>query len=119
MRERWLAGAPADVAVAEGIQLTGRIVTAAALLLAVVFAGFLAGGFVPIRSIGLGLVLAVLLDATIVRMLLVPATMTMLGRYNWWAPGPLRRFHARFAGGFDETAAAAPPEPRELAGAAR
>jgi putative drug exporter of the RND superfamily len=118
MRERWLAGAPADVAVSEGIQLTGRIVTAAALLLAVVFAGFLAGGFVPIRSIGLGLVLAVLLDATIVRMLLVPATMTLLGRYNWWAPGPLRRFHARFAGGFDETAAA-PPRDRELVAAGR
>jgi RND superfamily putative drug exporter len=118
MRERWLAGAPADVAVSEGIQLTGRIVTAAALLLAVVFAGFLAGGFVPIRSIGLGLVLAVLLDATIVRMLLVPATMTLLGRYNWWAPGPLRRFHARFAGGFDETTAA-PQRDRELVAAAR
>lgn len=107
MRERWLAGAPADVAVSEGLQLTGRIVTAAALLLAVVFAGFLAGGFVPIRAIGLGLVLAVLLDATIVRMLLVPATMTLLGRYNWWAPGPLRRFHDRVAGGFAE----APPRP--------
>lgn len=118
MRERWLAGAPADVAVSEGLQLTGRIVTAAALLLAVVFAGFLAGGFVPIRAIGLGLVLAVLLDATIVRTLLVPATMTLLGRYNWWAPGPLRRLHARFAGGFDE-APASPPTPArpELVGA--
>ena len=63
--------------------------------------------------------LAVLLDATIVRMLLVPATMTLLGRYNWWAPGPLRRFHARFAGGFDETTAAAPPRDRELVTAAR
>jgi putative drug exporter of the RND superfamily len=117
MRERWVAGAPADVAVSEGLQLTGRIVTAAALLLAVVFAGFLAGGFVPIRAIGLGLVLAVLLDATIVRTLLVPATMTLLGRYNWWAPGQLRRFHTRFAGGFDETPAGPPaPDRRELVG---
>ncbi|MEV4631444.1 MMPL family transporter [Micromonospora sp. NPDC049523] len=117
IRERWRAGAAPDEAVAEGIQLTGRIVTAAALLLAVVFAGFLVGGFTPIRAIGLGLVLAVLLDATIVRMLLVPATMTMLGRYNWWAPGPLRRFHARVGGGFDEAAAEA-EDPKELVGTA-
>ncbi|GIF45483.1 putative membrane protein [Asanoa ferruginea] len=108
MRERWLAGARPEVAVAEGLQLTGRIVTAAALLLAVVFAGFVAGGFVPIRSIGLGLVLAVLLDATIVRMLLVPATMTLLGRYNWWAPAWLARIHARI--GLTETENAPAPE---------
>jgi RND superfamily putative drug exporter len=95
IRERWLAGVPADRAVAEGIQRTGRIITSAALLLVVVFAGFLAGGFVPIKGIGLGLVLAVAIDATVVRMLLVPATMTILGRYNFWAPGPLRRLHKR------------------------
>ncbi|MDG4828688.1 MMPL family transporter [Solwaraspora sp. WMMD1047] len=118
MRERWRAGASAPAAVAEGLQLTGRIVTAAALLLAVVFAGFIIGGFVPIRAIGLGLVLAVLLDATIVRMLLVPATMTLLGRYGWWAPGPLRRLHDRFGGGFDEVGPTAPAPDRapELAG---
>ncbi len=109
MRERWLAGAKPEVAVAEGLQLTGRIVTAAALLLAIVFAGFVAGGFVPIRSIGLGLVLAVLLDATIVRMLLVPATMTLLGRYNWWAPAWLARIHARF--GLTETVPDPAPTP--------
>ncbi|GAA4448797.1 MMPL family transporter [Phytohabitans houttuyneae] len=95
IRERWLAGVPADRAVAEGIQRTGRIITSAALLLVVVFAGFLVGGFVPIKGIGLGLVLAVAIDATVVRMLLVPATMTVLGRYNFWAPGPLRRLHKR------------------------
>jgi RND superfamily putative drug exporter len=103
MRERWLAGDRPDVAVAAGLQLTGRIVSSAAVLLAVVFAGFLAGGFVPIRAIGLGLVLAVVLDATIVRMLLVPATMTLLDRYNWWSPGPLRRLHARIGGRFVES----------------
>nr|MDT0657849.1 MMPL family transporter [Micromonospora sp. DSM 115978] len=120
MRERWLAGAPANAAISEGIQLTGRIVTAAALLLAVVFAGFIVGGFVPIRAIGLGLVLAVLLDATIVRILLVPATMTLLGRHGWWAPAPLRRLHDRIGGGFDEAPAAGPQDPAagrpELAG---
>jgi ribosomal protein L24 len=76
---------------------TGGIVTAAALLISVVFAGFVFGGFAPIKAIGLGLVLAVLLDATIVRMLMVPATMTLLGRLNWWLPRPLERLHTRLA----------------------
>jgi RND superfamily putative drug exporter len=107
IRERHLAGADDRTAVAEGLQLTGRIVTSAALLLAVVFAGFLTGGFTPIKAIGLGLALAVLLDATVVRMLLVPATMTLLGRRNWYAPGPLRRLHDRF--GIAEPAVAAQP----------
>lgn len=99
IRERWLAGVPARQAVAEGLQHTGRIVSCAALLLVVVFAGFLTGGFAPIKEIGLGLVLAIALDATIVRMLLVPATMTIAGRYNWWAPAPLRRLHRRIVPG--------------------
>jgi RND superfamily putative drug exporter len=93
IRERWLSTGDNDRAVADGLQHTGRIITSAALLLGVVFAGFLVAGFVPVQAIGLGLVLAVALDATIVRLLLVPATMTLLGRYNWWAPAPLRRLH--------------------------
>ena len=113
IRERWLAGADPAVAVADGLQRTGRIVTAAALLIAVVFAGFLVGGFTPIKAIGLGLVLAVALDATLVRMLLVPATMTLLGRFNWWLPGPLRALHGRL--GLSEAPASvardAEPEP--------
>jgi putative drug exporter of the RND superfamily len=95
IRERWLATGDNHAAVAEGLQHTGRIITSAALLLAIVFAGFLVAGFVPVQAIGLGLTLAVALDATVVRLLLVPATMTLAGRYNWWAPGPLRRLHAR------------------------
>ena len=91
IRERWLSGSSPERAVAEGLQRTGRIVTSAALLLVIVFAGFLVGGFVPIKELGLGLVLAVALDATMVRMLLVPATMTLARKYNWWAPAPLRR----------------------------
>lgn len=108
IRERWLAGADPQQAVAEGLQRTGAIVTSAALLLVVVFAGFLIGGFAPIKAIGLGLVLAIALDATIVRMLLVPATMTLLGRYNWSAPAPLRRLHQRFGTREDEPAAPRP-----------
>jgi RND superfamily putative drug exporter len=112
IRERWLAGTGPHRSVAEGLQRTGGIVTAAALVIAVVFAGFIFGGFAPIKAIGLGLVLAIVLDATIVRMLLVPATMTLLGRRNWWLPQPLRRVHARLA--VSESApepAAAEPEP--------
>jgi RND superfamily putative drug exporter len=110
IRERWLAGSGPRESVAEGLQRTGRIVTAAALLIAIVFAGFISGGFVPIKSIGLGLVLAVTLDATVVRMLTVPATMTLLGRRNWWLPRPLRRVHDRLALA-EPPAAVPPPEP--------
>jgi RND superfamily putative drug exporter len=97
IREHWLATGDNRTAVAQGLQHTGRIITSAALLLAIVFAGFLVAGFVPVQAIGLGLTLAVALDATIVRLLLVPATMTLAGRYNWWAPPPLRRVHTRLA----------------------
>ena len=87
VREAYLA-APEDLrgAVAVGLQRSGRIVTSAALLIAVVFACFMVGGNAVIGQIGLGLTLAVLLDATVVRMVLVPATMALLGRAAWWAP---------------------------------
>ncbi|MEU6350985.1 MMPL family transporter [Streptomyces sp. NPDC047072] len=83
-------------AVVTGLRRSGRVVTCAALLLAVVFGAFMTGGFSPILQIGLGLTLAVLIDATVVRMLLVPATMALLGPRAWWAPKPLRRLHDRF-----------------------
>jgi RND superfamily putative drug exporter len=90
-------------AVVTGLRRSGRVVTSAALLLAVVFGAFMTGGFSPILQIGLGLTLAVLIDATLVRMLLVPATMSLLGRHAWWAPKPLRRAHDRY-GLSEETA---------------
>ncbi|MET7489449.1 MMPL family transporter [Streptomyces sp. NPDC005538] len=83
-------------AVVTGLRRSGRVVTCAALLLAVVFGAFMTGGFSPILQIGLGLTLAVLIDATVVRMLLVPATMALLGHRAWWAPKPLRRAHDRY-----------------------
>ncbi len=83
-------------AVAVGVQKTGRIITSAALLLAVVIGGFSTSGIVFMKMIGVGMLVALLLDATIVRALLVPATMKLLGRWNWWAPGPLRRFWERY-----------------------
>ncbi|MGW2383547.1 MMPL family transporter [Streptomyces sp. NPDC001658] len=96
MREARQHGGDDREAVVTGLRRSGRVVTCAALLLAVVFGAFMTGGFSPILQIGLGLTLAVLIDATVVRMLLVPATMALLGRRAWWAPKPLRRAHERF-----------------------
>jgi RND superfamily putative drug exporter len=87
--------------IAVGIQRTGRIVTAAALMLAVAMGAFVTSKIILIKELGLGVAFAVLLDATIVRALLVPSLMKLLGGWNWWAPGPLRRFHERF--GLHET----------------
>ncbi|WP_436770768.1 MMPL family transporter [Yinghuangia sp. YIM S09857] len=96
IREEWLDGRDPRTAVGEGLRRSGRVVTGAALLLVVVFAAFTTGGFSPIRQIGLGLALAIVLDATVVRMLAVPAAMTLLGRTAWWAPEPLRKWHDRY-----------------------
>jgi putative drug exporter of the RND superfamily len=106
IKEAWDETGDNDLAVALGLQRTGRIVTSAAALLVIVFAGFMAAGMLTIKQIGLGTVLAVLLDATVVRMLLVPATMKLMGRWNWWAPAPLRRLHRRV--GLGEQAASRP-----------
>ena len=89
------AGASNAEAVATGIQRTGRIVTAAALLFAVAVGAFATSDVVLIKQLGIGTALAVLIDATIIRAFLVPSLMALLGRWNWWAPGPLRRFHGR------------------------
>jgi len=88
--------------VALGLERTGRIVTAAAALLAVVFLAFATSEVTFIKLFGLGLALAVILDATLIRAALVPAFMRLAGAANWWAPGPLRRLHARF--GISESA---------------
>ncbi|MDP2712847.1 MAG: MMPL family transporter [Solirubrobacteraceae bacterium] len=89
------AGASNDEAVAIGIQRTGRVVTAAALLLMVALGAFATSEIVFIKQLGIGVAIAVAIDATIVRALLVPALMKLLGERNWWAPRPLARLHAR------------------------
>ncbi|HEU5332680.1 MAG TPA: MMPL family transporter [Actinocrinis sp.] len=96
IRETRLEGRDTAASVIAGLQRSGRIVTSAALLIAIVFCCFIIGSNAVIGQIGLGLTLAVLIDASLVRMLLVPATMALLGRAAWWAPAPLRRLHARF-----------------------
>jgi uncharacterized membrane protein YdfJ with MMPL/SSD domain len=83
-------------AVAAGLQRTGGIITSAALLLLVVIGAFSLSGITFIKMIGIAMLIAVVIDATVVRTLLVPATMRLLGRVNWWAPGPLGRVYARY-----------------------
>jgi RND superfamily putative drug exporter len=91
MRESWDRRHDNADAVAHGLQRTGGIVTAAALIMCAAFAGFVAGRVAALQEFGLGLALAVFVDATIVRALLVPASMAVLGRYNWWLPSRLGR----------------------------
>ena len=81
--------------VAEGLAKTAGVITGAALIMVTVFAAFALAESITIKSIGVGMAIAVLIDATIVRVLLVPATMRLMGRWNWWAPGPLGRFADR------------------------
>jgi RND superfamily putative drug exporter len=103
-----------DESVALGLARTGRVITAAALVMSISFAALIAAQVSFMRMFGIGLTLAVLADATLVRMVLVPAFMHMLGRWNWWAPKPLVRLHDRF--GISERTApeVAPVEPTEI-----
>jgi uncharacterized membrane protein YdfJ with MMPL/SSD domain len=96
VREEWDRTGDNTASVATGLQHTGRIITAAAALLIVVVAGFASGGIAFIKLIGIGMIVAIVVDATLVRLLLVPATMRLLGRWNWWAPGPLGAVYRRF-----------------------
>jgi len=96
IKEYWDAGLDNDEAVARGLQRSGRILTSAAAIIVAVFIGFVSGQMQAIKQIGVALAIMVAADATLVRMLLVPATMTVLGKWNWWAPKPLRVLHERF-----------------------
>jgi RND superfamily putative drug exporter len=91
MRETWDRGADNETAVAHGLERTGRIITAAAVIMCAAFSGFVAGRIVGLQEFGMGLAVAIFLDATIVRSLLVPSMMALLGRWNWWLPWPLAR----------------------------
>ncbi len=110
IREQWERDGDNTEAVAHGLQRTGRIITSAALLLVVVIAAFSTSGITFIKLIGVGMAVAIALDATVVRAVLVPATMRLLGRRNWWAPGPLQRWQSRYGWAESEPAAAAEPE---------
>jgi trehalose monomycolate/heme transporter len=90
IKERYDATGDNRAAVSSGMQRTGWLITSAALLMAVVFSAFGTSKIMSVQEIGIGLAIAVIIDATLVRMLLVPATMRLLGKWNWWAPAPLR-----------------------------
>ena len=104
-------GCDTNTAVANGLQRSGRIITSAAFLVMIVFLGFAAGQSLGIKEFGLSLAIAVAVDATLVRCILVPATMTLLGDANWWAPALLRRLYHRL--GLHE----APAHPASVAAA--
>ena len=91
MREEWDKTHDNEHAVAYGLEHTGRIITAAAIIMVAAFSGFTSGRFVGLQEFGIGLSVAILLDATIVRMLMVPAAMKLLGRWNWYLPERVRR----------------------------
>jgi len=121
IREFWLSStqtsADNDESVALGIAHTGRIITAAALIMSISFAALIAAHVSFMRMFGLGLTLAILVDATLVRMVLVPAFMHVMGALNWWAPRWLVRVHERL--GFSESnppagPAATPVEPPKV-----
>ncbi|MDX6533209.1 MAG: heme transporter [Gaiellales bacterium] len=91
IRERYEATGDNERAVAEGLAGSARIITSAAMIMTVVFASFVGTGVPAIKEIGLGLAVAIAIDATITRLVLVPATMRLLGEWNWWLPGWLDR----------------------------
>ena len=91
MREFWDEGYTNEEAVAHGLERTGRIVTAAAIIMCAAFAGFAAGSIVGLQEFGLGLAIAIFIDATLIRAILVPALMKLFGRWNWWLPKRVAR----------------------------
>ena len=128
IREFWLASgksraddtstaphARCDESVALGIARTGRIITAAALIMSISFSALIFAHVSVLRLFGLGLTLAVMVDATLVRMVLVPAFMSVMGRWNWWAPGFLTALHRRL--GLNDGQGLAPPPPTETVSA--
>ncbi|MDF5752453.1 MMPL family transporter [Spongiactinospora sp. TRM90649] len=111
MREHYVQTGDTVESVAVGVQHTARIVTAAALLLGVVVGAFVITNVTVLKMIGVGVVVALVVDATVVRGLLVPATMRLLGRWAWWSPGPLARWWSRH--GLPEEGGPTPVVPRE------
>jgi uncharacterized membrane protein YdfJ with MMPL/SSD domain len=124
IKEAHDSGVPDNQAIATGIERTGRIVTAAALLFSVAIGAFVTSKLIFIKELGLGIALAVLIDAFVIRALLVPSLMALLGKWNWWAPSPLKRLYERSSSPAPEPAVRTTNErrrsiraPRDAAGA--
>jgi RND superfamily putative drug exporter len=113
IREQYAVTGDTRASVAIGLERTGRLITAAAALLAMVFFAFSTSAVTFIKLFGIGMGIAVLVDATLVRGALVPAFMRIAGRFNWWAPAPLRRLHDRI--GVNEDVAILTPADTKLA----
>ena len=111
IQEAWRRTGDNTASVAEGLAKTAGIITGAAAIMITVFGAFALADVITIKSIGVGMAIAVFIDATIVRVLLVPAAMRLMGRWNWWAPGFLGRFVDRLGFSHVETEES-PPEPR-------
>jgi uncharacterized membrane protein YdfJ with MMPL/SSD domain len=114
IRERYDQTGDNTASVAAGLQRTGGVITSLALLLIIVIGAFSASGITFIKLMGVGMIVALIVDASVVRILLVPATMRLLGRANWWAPAPLRRLYARY--GIKEESRGAAPVPAGVEG---
>jgi RND superfamily putative drug exporter len=95
MRERWLQTGENGESVAFGLEKTGRLITSAAAIMVVAFSGMLIGHYVQLKEFGFGLLASIALDATLIRMILVPSIMELLGEWNWWVPSFLQGFAAR------------------------
>jgi RND superfamily putative drug exporter len=91
IRERYQASGRNELAVSEGLVASARVITSAAVVMVAVFAAFAISGGVVLRELGIGLAVAIALDATLVRLVIVPAAMRLLGDWNWWLPRPLAR----------------------------
>jgi trehalose monomycolate/heme transporter len=111
IRERYDVTGDNAEAIASGLQRTGGVITSAALLLVIVVGAFSASGITFIKLMGVGIIVALIVDASIVRVMLVPATMRLLGQANWWAPAPLRRLYARYGIRESDDGAAVPVRP--------
>jgi RND superfamily putative drug exporter len=99
IKEEWERTNDNTASVALGLARTGRVITSAALIMVVVFGTFATGNLISLKLIGLGLAISILLDATVIRLLLAPALMRILGKWNWWAPS----FAKRLPWGVEET----------------
>jgi trehalose monomycolate/heme transporter len=113
IRERYDVTGDNTGAVASGLQRTGGIITSLALLLVIVVGAFSASGITFIKLLGVGMIIALVVDATIIRVLLVPATMRLVGPANWWAPRPLRRLYGRYGIREESGEPGRPPEVAE------
>jgi RND superfamily putative drug exporter len=111
IREQYDLTGDNTASVAAGLQRTGGIITSLALLLVIVIGAFSASGITFIKLMGVGMIVALVIDATVVRILLVPATMRLLGSANWWLPRPLRRVYARYGIREEESLPRPVPEP--------